>query len=46
MAVDWNRALERAAELKDQGYSDSQVSAVLDQEAAAADRAAQHYGHD
>jgi hypothetical protein len=46
VAVDWNRALERAAELKDQGYSDSQVSAVLDQEAAAADRAAQHYGHD
>jgi hypothetical protein len=46
MPVDWNRALERAAELKDQGYSDSQVSPVLDQEAAAADRAAQQYGHD
>jgi len=46
MPVDWNRPLERAAELKDQGYSDSQVSAVLDQEAAASDRAAQQYGHE
>jgi hypothetical protein len=46
VAVDWNRALERAAELKDQGYSESQVSAVLDQEALVADRAAQQYGHD
>jgi hypothetical protein len=45
VAVDWNRALHRAAELKDQGYSDEQVSAVLDQEAAAADHTAQQYGH-
>jgi hypothetical protein len=44
--VDWTRALERAEELKAQGYSDSRVSAVLDQEAAAADRAAQQYGHE
>jgi hypothetical protein len=34
--IDWQRALERAEELKAQGYSDSQVSAVLDQEAEAA----------
>jgi hypothetical protein len=46
MPVDWNRALERAAALKDQGYSDSQVSAVLDQEALVADQTAQRYGHD
>jgi hypothetical protein len=46
MPIDWQRALERAEELKAQGYSDSQVSAVLDQEAAAADRAAQAYGHE
>ena len=45
MPIDWNRALERAEELKAAGYSDSQVSAVLDQEAAAADSAAQQYGH-
>jgi hypothetical protein len=43
--IDWNRALERAEELKDRGYSDDQVSAVLDQEAEAADRAAEQYGH-
>jgi hypothetical protein len=43
--IDWNRALERADELKAEGYSDSQVSAVLDQEARAADEAAQRYGH-
>jgi hypothetical protein len=46
VAIDWQRALERAEELKAQGYTDSQVSAVLDQEAAAADRAAQAYGHE
>ena len=45
MPIDWNRALERAEELRQQGYSDDQVSAVLDVEAAAADRAAQEYGH-
>ncbi len=45
MPIDWNRALERAEELKAAGYSDSQVSAVLDQEAAAADSAAQQYGY-
>jgi hypothetical protein len=46
MPIDWGRALERAEELKAAGYTDSQVSAVLDQEAAAADRAAQQYGHE
>jgi hypothetical protein len=46
MPVDWQHALERAAELKDQGYSDDQVSAVLDQKAAAGDLAAQSYGHE
>lgn len=46
MPIDWERALERAEELKAQGYSDSQVSAVLDQEAVAADRVAQQYGHE
>jgi hypothetical protein len=44
--IDWNRALERAEELKDQGYSDSQISAVLDVEAVAADHAAQDRGHE
>ena len=45
MGIDWARAVERAAELKDQGYSASQIDAVLSEEAAAADHAAQQYGH-
>jgi hypothetical protein len=43
--INWQAALERAAELEAQGYSSDQISAVLDVEAAAQDRAAQAHGH-